>query len=261
MLLVRQNKHIPMAKPFLLIAFSFIFQFCGFHNPVALPEGDAGIPAPAHDLWDALLSKHVDAAGQVDYGGFVADRAQLQAYLDTLASRVPGKHWSREAKLAYFINLYNAGTVMLIVQHYPLKSIKDISDPWGREFLRIGDVKVSLEGVEHGILRKMDEPRIHFAINCASLSCPRLQARAYTEKGLEKQLQTAAREFINDPLRNRFSDGKAQLSRIFKWFKGDFTGRGLTLVQFVNPYLPTPLPDDARVEYLPYDWSLNDRLP
>ncbi|MCO5724638.1 DUF547 domain-containing protein [Robiginitalea marina] len=250
-----------MVKPFFLIALSMIFQFCGLHHPIALPGRDPGVPAPSHELWDGLLRKHVDAVGQVNYSGFAGDRAQLQAYLDTLSGHVPGEHWTREARLAYYINLYNAGTVMLIVQHYPLKSIKDISDPWGRKFLRIGEAQVSLEDVEHGILRKMDEPRIHFAINCASLSCPRLQARAYTEKELEKQLQTAAREFVNDPLRNRFSDNKAHLSRIFKWFKGDFTGRGLSLVQFVNPYLATPLPDDARVEYLPYDWSLNDRLP
>lgn len=250
-----------MAKPFLLIAFSMIFQFCGFHSPVALPEGPPGVPPPSHDGWEALLRKHVDADGLVDYGGFVADRAQLQAYLDTLSGHAPGPHWTREARLAYYINLYNAGTVMLIVQHYPLKSIKDLSDPWGRKFLRIGEARVSLEEVEHGILRKMGEPRIHFAINCASFSCPRLQPWAFTETGLEKQLHQATGEFLNDPGRNRFSGGKAQLSRIFKWFKEDFTGGGQTLVQFVNPYLAAPLPADTRVEYLPYDWSLNDRLP
>ena len=243
----------------------FIFIFCLFgilRSPgQATPPvvADTKQATPSHALWNALLSEYVSTNGMVDYRGFEEERDKLEAYLDMLGSHVPGDHWSREAKLAYYINLYNAGTVRLILEHYPLASIKDIRNPWGKDRLRIGDRFYSLNDIEHGILRKMEEPRIHFAVNCASFSCPKLPTEAFTAEQIDRQLDIAARAFINDPLRNRIGNDSASLSRLFKWYKGDFTGAGTSLVSYLNRYLDVPLREDAKLDFLEYDWSLNDR--
>lgn len=212
-----------------------------------------------HDAWDALLKKHVDPDGWVDYKGFETDRASLQAYLDHLGSHVPGDHWSKEEQLAYYINLYNAGTVLLILDNYPLESIKDIWNPWGKNRLTIGTSTYSLNDIEHRVLRKMDEPRIHFAINCASYSCPKLLTEAFTANRMEDQLQAATQGFINDPTRNEIRADAVRLSRIFKWYKGDFTQSDRSLLDYINAFLPQSLPAGTDIEYLPYDWSLNER--
>ena len=183
----------------------------------------------------------------------------LEAYLKLLGDRPPSEQWSRQARLAYYINLYNAATVLLILEHSPLESIGDISRPWGRKWIQIGGQRYSLGDIEHEILRKMGEPRIHFAINCASVSCPRLLPRAFTEASLESQLEGATRDFINDPSRNDLSNGQARLSKIFKWYRKDFRSEDTSLLDYLNRYLADPLPADTRILYLPYDWSLNEK--
>jgi hypothetical protein len=213
---------------------------------------------PSHAIWDTLLLNHVSRDGMVDYKSFQNDRPQLESYLEYLAEHAPDTHWSREEKLAYYINLYNAGTVRLILDHYPLNSIKDIRKPWGKKRLRIGEESYSLNDIEHGILRKMGEPRIHFAVNCASFSCPKLLPEAFRAKDIDLQLDAAARAFINDPLHNRIKGSSAEISRLFKWYKGDFTREGGTLISYLNTYLKAPLPEDAKLDFLPYNWSLND---
>ena len=224
------------------------------HDPGPLQDS-----TPSHTVWDKLLKKHVGPDGLVDYRGFASDKDELLAYLVTLSDHIPSGQWSRQARLAYYINLYNAATVLLILEHYPLQSIRHISRPWGKKRIQIGDQRLSLSEIEHGILRKMGEPRIHFALNCASFSCPKLQPQAYMEDTLEAQLERVTREFITDSSRNDLSDGQARLSRIFKWYQKDFnTGDG-TLIDFINRYLPKPLPAGTRVSYLPYDWSLNEK--
>lgn len=220
-------------------------------------RAQTGAPAD-HSLWDGLLRKHVLASGLVDYVGFAADRGKLDAYLAHLGSQAPTADWSRESRLAYYINLYNALTVRLILDHYPLGSIRDLPDPWGRVRMTIGGQGYSLDAIEHQILRKMGEPRIHFALNCASLSCPVLQPHAFTENGLDAQLDAAARGFINDPARNRVTPQSASLSRIFQWYRGDFEGPGKGLVDYLNAYLDTPLKPDCRIGFLDYDWGLNE---
>ena len=224
-----------------------------WHNPDPLQD------APSHQVWDKLLRKHVSPDGWVDYTGFSSDRQTLEGYLKLLGDHPPSEQWSRQARLAYYINLYNAATVLLILEHYPLESIRDISRPWGKKWIQIGDQRYSLGDIEHGILRKMGEPRIHFAINCASVSCPRLLPRAFTEASLESQLEGAAKEFVNDPSRNDLSRDQARLSKIFKWYRKDFRSADTSLIDYLNRYLPDPLPADTRVLYLPYDWSLNEK--
>jgi hypothetical protein len=227
---------------------------------------DTGCKAPSHDTWSTLLRKHVSAEGHVAYADLLKDSTALNAYLKVLATCPPAASWSRNERLAYWINAYNAFTVQFILRHYPVKSIKDIgpklaiplvNSVWDVKFFTIAGVSMSLNQIEHDVLRKeFNEPRIHFAIVCASYSCPRLLNTAYTAAEVDNQLTLQAFDFINDPKRNSISKDKLQLSSIFSWFKGDFTANG-TLIDFIRKYSKTPFSPKAKVSYLDYDWNLN----
>lgn len=208
-----------------------------------------------HRTWDTLLKKHVTQEGWVSYRDFKKDEAILDYYLRSLANNPPSEVASKNAKLAYYINLYNAGTVKLILNHYPLNSIKEISNPWGKAFLKVGQKTISLEEIEHVILRKMGEPRIHFAINCASISCPRLLNQAYTSQNIELQLQNVTKSFILNQEKNKIDAEDWKLSKIFKWFSADFNSYG-GVIAFINQYLQAPI-HKPRVTYTTYDWGLN----
>ncbi|WP_026976299.1 DUF547 domain-containing protein [Flavobacterium tegetincola] len=210
-----------------------------------------------HSKWNALLQKNVSQNGNVNYKAFQQDQKQLQVYLSELASNVPNKSWSKNATLAYWINTYNAYTVQLILNNYPTKSIKDIKDPWGNKFFTLGTKKYSLEEVEHEILRKMNEPRIHFAINCASFSCPNLLNEAYSDAKLEQQLTTVAKRFVNDASKNTITANKIEISKIFDWFEGDFETKG-SVIDYLNQYSTVKINSKAKVSYKDYNWSLND---
>ncbi|WP_240484958.1 DUF547 domain-containing protein [Arenibacter latericius] len=145
----------------------------------------------------------------------------------------------------------------LILDNYPLKSIKDIRNPWGQKLVAIGDQIFSLGDLEHKILRKMNEPRIHFAINCASYSCPKLVNQAFTSSNLEALLEQTAVDFINDKKRNVLGNDEASLSAIFKWFKKDFTQES-SLVDYINKYARIKLDSNTRIKYLNYNWALNE---
>ncbi|NND15610.1 MAG: DUF547 domain-containing protein, partial [Eudoraea sp.] len=165
--------------------------------------------------------------------------------------------WTRADSLAYYINLYNAATVKLIVENYPVNSIKDIKNPWLKKRVHIGNEKVSLAHIENKILRKMDEPRIHFAINCASFSCPKLIDRAFTADDIDNQLQLVTKDFIADNTRNKVSANRLELSKIFQWYKGDFKSKG-GLRTFIDEYSSISVEKDAEIIFLKYDWSLNE---
>nr|WP_299387490.1 DUF547 domain-containing protein [Allomuricauda sp.] len=226
-------------------------------SPIPNPETIYEQHAPNHQLWGEMLKNYVDEEGNVDYKGFKKNVAQLDAYLDQLAQNTPAAQWSKNEKLAFYINLYNAATVKLIVDHYPLQSIKDIPGRWKKKWIALGDDLVSLNEVEHQVLRKMDEPRIHFAINCASYSCPKLLNVPFTAQSMERLLSKTAVDFVNDKKRNRFEGRRAYLSKIFRWYKGDFT-ENKSLLGYINTYLENPAPKDAQINYLDYDWSLNE---
>lgn len=213
--------------------------------------------ATDHNKWNALLQKNVSKDGTVNYKAFQKDGKELQSYLDELSARVPNRSWSRNATLAYWINTYNAFTVKLILDNMPIKSIKDINNPWGKKFISLANKKYSLEEIEHEILRKMDEPRIHFAINCASFSCPNLLNSAYTETKLEQQLNTVAKSFINDKSKNSITANKIEISKIFDWFAGDFKKEG-SVISFLNQYSSIKINPKAKLNYKDYNWSLND---
>lgn len=230
--------------------------------------GKAGTTPPNHQLWDELVKAHVKPNGMVDYKGFVQDKAKLDEYLKLISDNAPDrKTWSKNQQMAYWINAYNAFTVKLIVDNYPVKSIRDlgpslkiplIKDVWHYKFFKIGGVESSLDEIEHSILRKeFDEPRIHFAINCASVSCPPLLNEAFTAEKLEAQLAKVATTFINDPTRNKITADQAQISSIFSWFKEDFTKKG-TLVDFLNLYSKVKIKPSAKISYQDYNWNLNE---
>lgn len=210
-----------------------------------------------HNRWNTLLQKNVSKDGTVNYKAFQKDSKELQSYLEELSLKVPNKSWSKNATLAYWINAYNAFTVKLIIDNMPLKSIKDISNPWGKKFISLANKKYSLEEIEHEILRKMDEPRIHFAINCASFSCPNLLNSAYTEAKLEQQLTAISKSFVNDKSKNSITANKIEISKIFDWFGGDFKKDG-SVIEFLNRYSSTKINARAKLTYKDYNWSLND---
>jgi len=236
-----------------------------------------------HAAWDSLLSKHVqwlpdNKQSRVDYAGFQRDRAALKAVLDAL-SAVPKAEfdaWSRERRMAFLINAYNAFTVELILTRYPnLKSIKDlgsfVQSPWKKKFFSLLGEPRHLDWLEHEQLRPLYmDPRVHAALNCASIGCPALRPQAFVATQLEVQLEDGMQRFLADRTRNRVRNGRLEVSEIFKWFREDFEHghHGFTRVEDVFARYAAQLsdrPDEqaqlrARalsVDHLDYDWSLN----
>ncbi len=234
--------------------------------PAARAPAAAGAPI-SHEGYDRLLKKYVSAQGLVNYKALKADPAALDQYLALLSKNPPAAAWSKNEQMAYWINAYNAYTLRLILDHYPLKSIKDIGSkikipfvttPWAAKFFSIGGEKMSLDNIEHGILRKnYDDPRIHFALVCASLSCPRLRSEAYTPARLEAQLEAAGRDFLNNPAKNKVGPASAQLSKYFDWYKADWEKNGQSVPKWVNKYSTVKMDDKTPIGYLDYNWNLN----
>ncbi len=240
----------------------FFFLSCNNNNKQIVASNSTPI---SYDIWTELLQKHV-VDGKVNYKGFKEDKVRFDEYLNLLNTHHPNnKNWSKNEQLAYWINAYNAYTVELVLKHYPVKSIKDIkkglpflNSVWDIEFIEIEGNKYTLNHIEHQILRKeFDEPRIHFAIVCASISCPNLWNEAFTADNIDVQLTAQARAFINDKTKNNISPNDAQLSKIFSWFKSDFTKK-TTLLEYINQFSDTKASSDAKVNSLDYDWGLNE---
>ncbi len=209
-----------------------------------------------HHRWNQMLEKYVSTDGKVNYKDWVSERDNLDKYIATLTRLPPRETSSKNAQLAYWINAYNALTVQLILKHYPLKSIKDITAPWDTKCFKVEGVDYTLGDIEHKVLRKMNEPRIHFAINCASASCPNLLNTAFQEKQLEQQLKTVTASFLSDKNKNDLQSSKLKLSKIFLWFAKDFGSKAERL-DFIATYSGKSF-DKPKIEYLPYDWSLNE---
>lgn len=217
-------------------------------------------------LWGEILKSAVHGQG-VDYGRIKNQADKLESYLEILAGARPDE-LKPDEKMAFYINLYNAWTVKLILEKYPdLKSIKDLGtlfkSPWKKKIVRVNNKRISLDEVEHGILRPhFKDPRIHFAVNCASKGCPPLRSEPYSGITLDAQLDDATTSFLNDTTRNRMEGNVLHVTKIFKWFKQDFQGG---IVKFILKYAKTDLKkaltenkNKITVKYLDYDWSLND---
>jgi hypothetical protein len=231
-----------------------------------------------HSGWDALLKRHVDETGRVDYAAWQAsagDVAALDDYLSLLSRADPDGGASRSARLTFWINAYNAVTVRAILQTYP-RSINPPRagsprsfDIWRDCRLRVGGASYSLGQIEHRLLRPLNEPRVHFAIVCGSRGCPRLLNRAYGAADLDEQLSRNARDFFANPDKLDFDEavGKVRLSPILDWYAEDFGSTPRARLEAIIPYLPQEiakkLRDErgVRVEYLEYDWGLNDKRP
>ena len=222
-----------------------------------------------HSEWTSLVQKHVNKAGFVNYKGFIKDSTLLNKYLQKLSDNAPANSWSKDDKLAYWINAYNAFTVKLIADNYPVKSIKDlgaenpiifVNTAWDKKFFSIDGKKMTLNTIEHKILRKQfNDPRMHFAINCASYSCPKLLDEAYEGKTVNKQLDEQSKDFLADKEKNKISADKPQVSSLFKWFSNDFTKTGKTKIAFINQFTTTKIKESATLEYLDYSWDLNEQ--
>ncbi len=213
---------------------------------------------PGHEAWDKLLQQYVDDRGRVDYAGFKTDEAKLDGYLQSLRQNPAKRSWSRAEQLAYWINTYNAFTIKLILENYPVESIRDLHDgnPWDVSWIRLGGAVYSLNQIEHNIIRpQFKDARIHFAVNCAARSCPPLLNKAYKAVVLDHQLRDQTRKFINNPRFNTLREEAVTVSRIFDWYKEDFGN----LHSYLNQYADTPIQTDASVRFKAYDWSLNDR--
>jgi hypothetical protein len=230
----------------------------------------AAVPCLAfeHAAWDALLKKYVvlldgGRVSQVRYDAMAKERAALRGYLQSLSTigEKEFESWRREEQMAFLINAYNAFTVEKILTRYPdLRSIWDFGklfgNPFRDEFFSLLGRRMSLDGIEHGLLRKRyREPRIHFAVNCASVGCPMLREEAYAAARLEAQLEEQAVRFLSDRSRNRFAAGRLEVSKIFDWFKEDFEPREAFFARYATA-LGAP-PGAIPVTFLDYDWSLN----
>jgi hypothetical protein len=237
----------------------------------------------SYTAWDALLRKHVswlpdNKQSRVDYAGFKADQAELRKVLDSFSAvpRATFDGWNATQRMAFLINVYNAQTIALILTKYPdLKSIKElgsfIQSPWKKKFFKLLGEDRHLDWIEHEQLRpNYADPRVHAAVNCASIGCPALRNEAFTPLRLDLQLEDGMERFLGDRTRNRVRDGKVEVSSIFKWFHEDFEKghKGFSSVEDVFARYATHMTDDPaersrlkaktmQVTFLDYDWSLN----
>lgn len=210
----------------------------------------------SHDQWHNQLQQYVSSTGTVNYSAWTLEEARLDAYLSKLESARPASMDHNE-QLAFWINAYNAYTVKLILKHYPLSSITDLDSPWDQKFITISGTTYSLNDIEHTILRgQLKEYRVHFAVNCASISCPPLLNKAYTANNVQGFLDSQARTFINSTRYNSISGSELRLSKIFEWYREDFERSG-SLISYLNQYANSEISASANVDFQEYNWKLN----
>lgn len=228
-----------------------------------------------HAPWGRFLGRYLrpgaDDVNRMAYAkALTSDRGPLDAYVMALAA-TEVRLLNRDEQRAFWINLYNALTVQVVLDHYPVESILDIditpglfaNGPWGKKLVEIGGEAISLDDIEHRILRPIwRDPRLHYAINCASIGCPNLQATPYTAANADVLLDAAARAYVNHPRGARVEDGRLYVSSIYDWFEGDFGGseRGVVehLRRFADDDLKAALSAIEDISGDDYDWRLNE---
>ncbi|KAA1247605.1 DUF547 domain-containing protein [Aquimarina sp. RZ0] len=210
-----------------------------------------------HMPWDQLLLLNVSTDGEVNYKGFIRDKFLFNEYFNSLATNHPYINTPENEKLAYWVNLYNAIVMKMVIDNYPVTSINDIKNPWKQKQIVINDTSYSLDDIEHNILRKMNEPRIHFLLSCAAKSSPKLWNRAYTARNVQQALQEKTVEYINNRNYNRITAQDAKISKVFEWYKNDFNEGDV--IKFINTYATTKIDPRSTISYLEYDWSLNEK--
>lgn len=234
------------------IAASLLLSF----TSMAQKSGGAQPANISHQSFNSLLQKYVSGDGKVNYKGLKKDKAVLETYIGTLAMQIPDNTWSKNAALAYWINAYNAFTLQLIVNNYPVKTITSLSagKPWDVKNIDLAGKKYSLNNIENDIIRPTyKDARIHFAVNCAAVSCPSLSNTAFTETNINSLLDSRTKSFINSSS-NEIGASKVKLSKVFDWYKADFGD----VITFINKYSNTKVNATAAVEYKDYNWNLNE---
>jgi ribosomal protein S18 len=221
-------------------------------QPAAMPKVDFS------QVYPQILSSYVSSSGKVNYSEIKTNSQMLDQAINHYQENTPKSSWSSDQKLAYWINAYNLFTIKLIIDNYPISSIKNIANgkPWDKKFIQLDGKVLSLNDIENEIIRKQfNEPRIHFAVNCASISCPKLLNQQYTASNLNSQLEKQTKRYIKDKNENTFTSNSASISNIFDWYKLDFNGG---VIPFLNKYLDNPLAGNAKITYQDYNWNLNN---
>ncbi|QNH61337.1 DUF547 domain-containing protein [Hymenobacter sediminicola] len=227
---------------------------------------DAMSPQALHAPWDELLHKYVTPDGMVDYQGLLDDEDKLLDYLMAMRKTAPNEQtWTPADIQAFWINVYNASTVYMVLQYYPVSSINDIRmkgrsySPWEFAGVTVGGQEYSLNQIEREKLSaRFHDPRIHFALVQGASSGPRLLNEAYNGAHLQQQLEQQTRSFINDPARNMLGSQQASISGLFSFYAAEF-GEQTQVLEFLNRYARVPLAAATPISYLPFSWNLNDR--
>lgn len=214
-----------------------------------------------HIIFDKLLKKHVSSTGKVNYKNFKVDKQKLESYIKHMQVLYKDlKVWNKDKRLAYWINIYNANTIKLILDNYPVTSITKLKSgkPWDYKIIELGGKNYTLNDIENKIIRpRFKDPRIHFAVNCAAKSCPKLLNQAWTEHNIQRYLTKQTRTFLANTKENTITENKVVLSKIFEWYKVDFGADNAKLIAFINKYSNTKVNENADVSFKEYIWDLN----
>jgi hypothetical protein len=212
--------------------------------------------------FDTLLKENISNEGVVNYKEIIKNKHHLDHYISYLEKTNPAKDWSADKIKAFWMNAYNAYTIKTIIDNYPIASITKINsegkDAWHQPIAKVGGKSYTLNEIEHEQLRAIyKDPRIHVGVNCASFSCPPIANFAFTEANTEIELERLMKQFVNDPKRNTLTEKKVTLSKIFEWYKSDFTTNG-KLIDYIISYSNIEISKKAKVRFLEYNWSLNE---
>ncbi len=214
------------------------------------------IAQPNYEAYNSLLGKYVSENGKVNYQDLKSNAGELERITQAFSAQTPSLDWSRNERLAFWINAYNAFTLKLIVDNYPVSSITKLDNgkPWDVKRIKIGGVLYSLNQIENEIIRpKFKDPRIHFALNCAAKSCPPLYNKAYLPAIIDKQLDQQTRTFIRG-VENEIKGSNVRISKIFDWYQADFGD----LIAFLNRYSTVTVKQGAAINFSDYNWALNE---
>ena len=228
----------------------FLISAALFCTPVGAQSVD-------HSAWDKLLQSYVSDDGVVDYQGLKSNQSTLNSYILMLKGQKTD-NWNKKESMAFWINTYNAFTIKMILDNFPVSSIKDLENgnPWDKKWIEIGSEVYSLNNIEHDILRKKyPDARIHFVVNCAAKSCPPLPNMAATAVNLETLLEGATKKFVNNDAFNSLSADRVSISKIFDWYATDFSD----IVGFINQYASISVSPEADIQYADYNWELNGK--
>ncbi len=213
-----------------------------------------------YNEYNAFLTSHVASSGKVNYSKIKQNLSQLENILSFIEINQPEENWTGNQKLSYWINSYNAYTLYFVAKEFPVNSILDINaKPWDVKFIPFQNGLISLNDIEHKIIRaNFNEPRIHFALNCASQSCPQLLNKAYKAGALNNQLENQTQNFLNDSSKNKLDKStNIEISSLFDWYKDDFSKENQNVISFLQKY-NSNITSDAKIRFMEYSWELND---